>query len=200
MVAAGYAVLAIDHWAFGERNHHSESDTFKLMLWQGRVMWGMMVYDTLKAIDWLATRPDVDMGRVAALGMSMGSTMAQWAAALDERVKMCVDICCLTDYQALIETNNLKGHGLYYFVPGILNEFTAGEINSLIAPRAHLGLAGSLDALTPVEGLARIDQEVAEAYREAGAKDRWQLSVYPVAHQETPEMRAEAMAFLRKWL
>lgn len=200
LVRAGYAVLAIDHWAFGERNHQSEGDTFKLMLWQGRVMWGMMVYDTLKATDWLATRADVDMGRVAAVGMSMGSTMAWWAASLDERVKVCVDICCLTDFQALIETNNLKGHGVYYFVPRLLNEFTCGEINALIAPRAHLGLAGELDALTPVDGLKRIDAEVVEAYDDLGAGDRWRLSVYPVAHQETAEMRAEAMEWLRRWL
>lgn len=200
LVRAGYAVLAIDHWAFGERNHHSESDTFKLMLWQGRVMWGMMVYDTLKAIDWLGSRRDVDMTRVAAVGMSMGSTMAWWAAALDERVKVCVDLCCLTDFQALIEANNLKGHGLYYFVPGLLNAFTCGEINALIAPRAHLGLAGELDALTPVEGLARIDAEVVAAYDELGAGEKWRLSVYPVAHQETEGMRAEAMGWLKKWL
>ena len=29
------------------------------MLWKGRVLWGMMVYDTLRAVDYLATRPDI---------------------------------------------------------------------------------------------------------------------------------------------
>ncbi|HZZ43878.1 MAG TPA: alpha/beta fold hydrolase [Tepidisphaeraceae bacterium] len=200
LVREGYAVLAIDHWAFGERSHHSESDTFKLMLWEGRVMWGMMVYDTLKAIDWLGTRSDVDMSRIATVGMSMGSTMAFWAAALDERVKVCVDICCLTDFQALIEAEHLKGHGIYYFVPGLLKKFTCGEINGLISPRAHLGLAGELDALTPVAGLDRINAEVAEVYEEAGVGERWKLSVYPVAHQETAEMRVEGMGWLKRWL
>ncbi len=200
LVRAGYAVLAIDHWAFGERNHTSESDTFKLMLWEGRVMWGMMVYDTLRAIDYLATRPDVDMARVATLGMSMGSTMAWWAAALDERVKVCVDLCCLTDFDALVEEKNLKGHGLYYYVPGLKKHFTCAQINELIVPRAHLGLAGELDALTPTKGLTRIDEDLKKAYRSAGVSDRWRLSTYPVAHQETAGMRAEAMAWLAKWL
>ncbi|MEH7096522.1 hypothetical protein [Neobacillus vireti] len=54
-----------------------------------------------------------------------------------------MDICCLTDYQALMEEDGLDGHGIYYYVPELLNHFTASEINALIAPRAHLGLAGT---------------------------------------------------------
>ena len=33
---------------------------FKAMLWQGQVLWGMMVYDSLRALDFLVQRPDVD--------------------------------------------------------------------------------------------------------------------------------------------
>ena len=43
----GLAALCIDHWAFGERATRKESEIFKQMLWNGQVMWGMMVYDTL---------------------------------------------------------------------------------------------------------------------------------------------------------
>ena len=66
------------------------------MLWQGQVLWGMMVYDGLRALDFLLTRPEVDPQRIATLGMSMGSTMAWWLGALDERIKVTVDINCLT--------------------------------------------------------------------------------------------------------
>ena len=41
----GYNALCIDHWIFGERAARTELDIFKEMLWQGRVLWGMMVYD-----------------------------------------------------------------------------------------------------------------------------------------------------------
>ena len=90
----------------------------------------------------------------------MGSTMAWWLAALDERVKVTVDLCCLTDFQTLIAKKNLSAHGVYYFVPGLLKHFTTAQINALIAPRAHLGLAGLQDKLTPVEGLDLIDAEL----------------------------------------
>ena len=107
LVAEGYAALCVDTWAFGERAVRTEPDIFKDFLWHGRVMWGMMVYDSLRAMDYLVSRPDVDAGRIGTVGMSMGSTMAWWVAALDERVKVCVDICCLTDFDALLATTTL---------------------------------------------------------------------------------------------
>lgn len=197
----GYAVLCCDTWAFGERATISESDLFKLMLWRGQVMWGMMVYDSLRAMDYLISRPEIDASRIATMGLSMGSTMAWWLAALDERVKVCVDLCCLTDFEELIRVENLKGHGLYYFVPGLLKHFTADEINALIAPRPHLSLAGNLDALTPPAGLGRIDVALQQAYADAGAPpDAWKLFRQDVDHQETKEMRREVVAFLSRWL
>jgi pimeloyl-ACP methyl ester carboxylesterase len=200
LTSQGYAALAIDTWMFGERRGRSESETFKQMLWEGKVLWGMMVYDSLRAIDYLATRDDVDLSRLATLGLSMGSTMAWWTAALDERVKVTVDLCCLTDYQALIETRGLDGHGIYYYVPSLLKHFTAAEINALIAPRPHLSLAGNFDRLTPPAGLDRIDAALQKVYAELGAPDAWKLLRYDIGHFETAAMRAEIVAFVTRWL
>ncbi len=101
----GYVALCIDHWVFGERSHATEQDMFKAMLWRGQVLWGMMVYDSLRALDWLVERPDVDP---AARSPRSG---CRWAArwrggwrALDERMKVTVDICCLTDFKTLLAT------------------------------------------------------------------------------------------------
>ncbi len=196
----GYVGLCIDAWVFGERSHTSEMDTFKAMLWQGRVLWGMMVYDSIRAVDFLVQRPEVDPGRVATLGISMGSTMAWWLAALDERIRVTVDICCLTDFHTLLEKKGLRGHGIYYYVPGLLKHFTTAGINALIAPRAHLGLAGLRDSLTPPEGLDIIDGELKKVYQELGHPEQWKLLRYDVGHQETPGGRKEIIAFLKAFL
>ena len=45
----GFAALCIDTWAFGERRGRSEGEIFREMLWSGQVMWGMMVFDSLRA-------------------------------------------------------------------------------------------------------------------------------------------------------
>lgn len=196
----GYSVLCIDEWGFGERRGRTESEIFKEMLWKGQVMWGMMVYDSIRALDYLFTRDDVDTERIGTLGMSMGSTKAWWLAALDTRVKVCVDICCMTDYESLVEAQGLDGHGIYYFVPKLLKHFTAGEINALICPRPHFSLNGIYDRLTPLKGLDLIDSQLREIYQIEGVEDRFSLKKYPVAHLETAQMRADVVAFLRKWL
>lgn len=200
LTGLSYCALCIDHWAFGERSTHTEENLFKEMLWKGQVLWGMMVYDSLRALDYLLTRAEADPGRIATLGMSMGSTMAWWLAALDERVKVCVDICCLTDFQALLETQGLEGHGIFYYVPSLLKHFTTSQINALIAPRPHLSLAGNRDPLTPPAGLDRIDRELKTVYARLGAPDHWKLLRYDVGHQETPEMRSEIISFLKRFL
>jgi hypothetical protein len=196
----GWAGLCIDSWVFGERAHTSEEDMFKAMLWAGNVLWGMMVYDSLRAIDYLVGRVDVDSQRIATLGISMGSTMAWWVGALDTRVKVTVDICCLTEFQTLLKKKGLGLHGFYYYVPGLLKQFTTSDINALIAPRAHLALAGIRDHLTPVEGLDIIDAELKKVYAEHGVPENWRLLRYDVGHQETPDGRNEIIAFLQKHL
>jgi hypothetical protein len=196
LTSMGFNALCFDAWIFGERSGRAELDMFKDMIWHGRVLWGMMVYDALKAVDYLHTRPDVDTTRLATVGMSMGSSTAQWVGALDSRLKVVVDICCLTDWHTLVEVGGLKGHGIYYYVPDLLNHFSAAQMNALIAPRAHLSLAGNLDALTPLPGLLKIDQELQGVYAKAGRPENWKLLRYDSAHLETPAMREE----IRTWL
>jgi len=166
----GHAALCIDTWAFGERRGRSEGDIFRDMLWKGQVMWGMMVYDSLRALDYLVSRPDIDHAGIGTLGMSLGSTMAWWVAALDPRVTVCVDLCCLTDFDALIATRSLEAHGVYYYVPGLRKHFTTADISALIAPRAHLALADIHDPLTPPAGPDRINGELRAVY--AAARSR----------------------------
>jgi hypothetical protein len=196
----GYAGLCIDSWAFGKRMGQPELDIFKDMLWKGQVMWGMMVFDNLRALDYLETREDIDNKRIATMGMSMGSTMSWWLAALDERIKVCVDLCCLTEFNTLAEEKALGLHGIFYYVPDLRNQFTTSQINALISPRPHFGLAGRFDPLTPLKGLEIIDRDLKEAYLKDGAPEAWKLKIYDVGHLETGEMRSDILEFLKKWL
>jgi hypothetical protein len=195
LTSLGYNALCFDAWIFGERARRTELETFKDMLWHGQVLWGMMVYDSLKAMDYLVTRPDVDTKRLGTVGMSMGSSTAQWTGALDPRLKVVVDICCLTDWHTLVEVDGLKGHGIYYYVPDLLSHFTTAQMNALIAPRAHLSLAGNQDKLTPLAGLEKVDAELQKVYASAGHPENWKLLRYDGGHLENAQMREE----IRKW-
>lgn len=194
----GWIALCLDQRGFGERAEPGESARFKEALWRGETLWGGRVYDGLRALDYLIERPDVDADRVATAGMSMGSTMAWWLGALDPRLRAVVDLFCLGDFDALLETGNFDLHGVYYFVPGLLKHFTTADINALIAPRAHLAIAGLRDPLTPVCGLDRLERELGEVYRARGAVDKFRLSRLDAGHRETPEARAEWLEFLAR--
>ena len=200
MAKRGIACLAIDHWGFGERANRRESEIFKSMLWKGQVMWGMMVFDSLRAMDYLFSRNDVDNSRIGSIGMSMGSTMSIWVTALDERIKFCVDICCLTDFEELENENNLDCHGIFYYVPSLTKYFDMADINSLIAPRPHLSTAGIYDILTPVKGLHKIEKKLKKVYKEMGSEDNYILKTYPCHHEETRVMRDDILSFIDKTL
>ena len=196
----GIVTLAIDSWCFGDRasqnKQQGEWDTFKSMLWLGQVLWGMIVFDDLRSLDYLSKRPEVDPSRIGAFGLSMGSTRAWWLAALDPRVKLCIDLCCLTDFEELIQTRNLKGHGIYYYVPKLLKHFSTAQINELIVPRRHLSLNGRKDALTPPKGVEKIRDHLLPLYREHGQEKDCRIELFDCAHEETPAMRA----IVHEWL
>jgi dienelactone hydrolase len=197
----GIVTLAIDSWCFGERKHEhdggeGEQTAFKLMLWRGQVLYGMMMFDEFRAMDYLAGRPEVDPTRLAAFGMSMGATKAWWLAALDSRVKVCMDVCCLTDYDELIKTHGLKEHGIYYYVPSLLKHFQTADINELIVPRAHLSVNGRKDPLTPPSGVEKIRDRLVPLYRKYGKESDCRIELFDCAHVELPEMRKEILEWM----
>ena len=69
------------------------------------------------------------------------------------------------------------------------------QMNALIAPRAHLSLTGNQDALTPLAGVEKIDQELQRTYAAAGHPENWRQRRYDGGHFENPQMRAE----IRQW-
>ena len=204
----GYIVLAIDACCFGERNGRGpggpaetgsagELSASKFNLWMGRTLWGMMLRDDLMALDYLASRPEVDPRRIGVTGMSMGATRSWWLMALDERLRTGVAIACLTRYQNLIEHQKLKAHGIYYFVPGMLNHFDTEAVISLIAPRPALFLNGDEDDGSPADGIHAIEAAVRPAYRLYGREQDFQSFVYPrQGHVYTPEMWSRSLTWL----
>ena len=159
------------------------------MLWNGQVLFGMMLFDEFRALDYLASRAEVDPERLSVFGMSMGATKAWWLAGLDSRVRLCMDVCCLTDFEELIKAHGLKEHGIYYFVPSLLKHFQTAQINELIVPRAHLSVNGRRDPLTPPAGVEKIRDYLLPLYRQHGKEQDCRIELFDCAHQELPEMR-----------
>jgi lysophospholipase L1-like esterase/dienelactone hydrolase len=212
LVRAGYIVLAPDAIWYGERagtgpsgkietGAKEEESLFKFHLWMGRTLWGLFVRDDRIALDYLCSRPEVDKTRIGATGMSMGSTRAWWLAAVDERIAATVGVACLTRYQNLIAHGQLRQHGVYYFVNGLLKHFDTEGVIALIAPRPYLALTGDLDAGSPADGIKIIETKASGVYAALDASDHFKSIRYPdLGHTYTPAMRAEMLAWFARWL
>lgn len=53
----------------------------------GRLIMGKLVFDTMRGVDFLMTRPDIDHAKIGVAGYSLGGAVATWMAALDTRLK-----------------------------------------------------------------------------------------------------------------
>jgi dienelactone hydrolase len=208
----GFVVLGIDAYCFGERNGrgpggpaetggNGEMTASKFNLWVGRTLWGMMLRDDLMALDYLASRPEVDALRIGVTGMSMGATRSWWLMALDERIQTGVAVACLTRYQNLIEHESLKAHGIYYFVPKLLNHFDTEAVVALIAPRPVLFMNGDQDSGSPADGIHAIEKPVYAVYGLYGREAECQSFIYAgQGHVYTPEMWAKTLAWMNERL
>jgi dienelactone hydrolase len=204
----GYVVLGVDACCFGERNGKGpggpeekgsagEMTASKFNLWVGRTLWGMILRDDLMALDYLASRPEVDSQRIGVTGISMGATRSWWLMALDDRLKAGVAVTCLTRYQNLIAHEGLKYHGIYYFVPGMLNHFDTEAVVGLAAPRPLLFQTGDKDEGSPVDGVREIEAKVRPIYQLYDAAPQFQSIVYPgVGHVYLPEMWQRTMSWM----
>ena len=211
-VKRGWVVFAPDAVWYGDRvgggpsgvtetTTNQQTSQMKYNLWFGRTLWGMFVRDDQVALDYLCTRPEVDAKRIGATGISMGSTRSWWLAAVDDRIACVVGVACLTRYENLIKHGQLKQHGVYYFVNGLLKHFDTEAVVSLIAPRPTLFLTGELDAGSPADGIKVIEAKAGGVFQAVGASDRFRSIRYPdIGHTYTPEMRKEMLAWFDKWL
>jgi dienelactone hydrolase len=106
---AGAAVLTYDPTGEGERNSERKSGTRAHDVVEppdelARRLGGLMVTDIMQAVSYLAGRPEVDAGRIAAAGYSMGSFILALAGAIETRLHAAV----------LAGGGNLDGPGEYW--------------------------------------------------------------------------------------
>lgn len=188
-VAHGYAVLAIDQFGFGSRRSaQARRDGVEASSCQtaagaalllGETMIGWRVWDAIRAIDWLRTRPEVDPDRIAVLGLSGGGTTSLFTAALDTRVAAAV----VSGYFNTFRDSILSvPHCIDNFVPGLLHDAEQYDIAGLIAPRPLFVESGTRDPIFPVAATRAAYVKVAKVYRVLGARDRLGIEIFRDEH------------------
>jgi dienelactone hydrolase len=142
-VRRGYVVLAIEQFGFGHRRDAraraagaataSCQPAAGAALLLGQTMIGWRVWDAMRALDYLTTRPEVDPDRVAVMGISGGGTTSFHTAALDERIKVAV----VSGYFCTFRDSIFSlPHCIDNYVPGMLRYAEMYDLAGLIAPRS----------------------------------------------------------------
>ena len=174
-VRKGYAALAIDQRAMGERGSKEDGSPNcahpayqAIML--GRTIIGERCWDISRAIDVIGKHfPMIDKDRICMMGNSGGGTTTIYATALDERIKAAMPSCALCGYFASI---GAMQHCPCNYIPGIMKHFDMGDLVALAAPRPYVAVNGVSDASFPVES-AKEQVEIGRVVYEAlGAGDK----------------------------
>lgn len=203
-VDRGYVTLALEMLGFGHRRDAAAckaggstsscqtASGAALML--GETMIGWRVWDVLKAIDLMSTRPEVDSDRIVLMGISGGGTVALYAAALDLRVHSTVlsgSFCTFRD--SIFSVN----HCIDNYVPKILQYFEASDVASLIAPRRLFCESGLEDPIFPKPGVDAAIFETSKAFRAIGVEENFASAFFSAAHVF---QGSAAFAQLKQWL
>jgi len=163
----GYAVIAPDIGS-----HDLQHPGWTLM--------GERVWDAIRCLDYLTARPEVDAGRIAVAGLSLGGETAMYVAALDERVQAVDSSGWLTTIE-----NMKQGHCPCWNFAGLEEHFDFADIFACIAPRRLVCEIGEREAAPGgfPAGIARkAFEEIRAAYRVFKAEDRLLLDIHSGGH------------------
>lgn len=173
LVAAGYAVCAISPRGLGLTaprfphegpNYYSGLPLKERFAWSclvlGRPIVGQRVWDTLRAIDYLIGRPDVDASTLRVAGVRNLGLAAIMAATLDQRVHSVLADRTLVSFASIVQSNTYS-IDLAWFVSGILHKFDLPQIVATIHPRPVWILNGT-DANGEVLSEASLRQQYSQ--------------------------------------
>lgn len=202
LVEKGFCVLCPDARAFGERREPEDTARDRQSCRQvslnatmlGRTILGLKVHDTIRAIDYLQSLPEVDPERIGMLGLSMGGTITLFAAALEARVKAAVVsgyFCTFADSIMAMD------HCECNYVPGILKLGEMYDVAGLIAPTPLLIESGEKDEIFPIGATKWAFGRLRAIYEAAGAARRLEADFHPDGHRFSG---ARAFGFLERWL
>jgi hypothetical protein len=208
----GFVVLAFDPVGQGERqqafdprlgtsviggstDQHFLPGAQALLLGQSFARY--RIWDGIRGIDYLVSRPEVDGGRIGVTGCSGGGTLTTYISALDARVKAAAPACYMNSFRTLYAGSiGDSEQSLPNFLSSGLDQTDYVE---LFAPKPWLIASTEKDFFTPA-GAKQVYDEARDWYKLYKAEDRIKWVVGPGGHG-TPLMVREAIYdWMIRWL
>ena len=198
----GYVCLVIDTFELGEieGNHHG---TYRDGLWwwnaRGYTPAGVEAWNSIRALDYLETRPEVDRERFGITGRSGGGAYSWYVAALDDRIKAAVPVAGITDLHNHVVDGTVEGHCDCMYVVNT-HRWDYWQVAALIAPRPLLISNTDKDSLFPLEGVVRLHDATRQVYRAYNAADKVGLLITEGGHDDTQDIQVPALRWFNRFL
>ncbi|MBS1738047.1 MAG: acetylxylan esterase [Bacteroidetes bacterium] len=182
--AAGYSVN--EHIYMGNICFLTGTSSAKYFIWDG-----------IRAIDYLLTRKEVDVGRIGVTGFSGGGTVSAYIAAVDKRVKVAIPCSWSIENRSLIETKGVQDPESM-LVHGLAKGITFEDLLEVRSPKPTLLTFTYRDEYLSFQGAKNAFVEAKKAYKAFGRADHLQMVVDEGKHAMTPKIRLAMYAFFQK--
>jgi pimeloyl-ACP methyl ester carboxylesterase len=212
----GYVVIAWDPVGQGERsqfwNDRAARSRYNLVCAEHAVLGNLAylaganlarweIWDGMRAVDYLLTRPDVDAERINITGTSGGGTQTALIAALDPRIKAAVPSCYISSLpmrmanRIFVDPDSDPEQDLYGMVSGGVDHV---GLLMLMYPRPVMVASAVLDFF-PIEGARKAFREAQSWYEKFGHGDRIAMVEGYHKHEYSAENQEAALIFLDRF-
>ncbi len=155
-------------------------------------------WDGIRALDYLASRPEVDPARLGCTGNSGGGTMTSYLMALDDRIAVAAPSCYLTTFRRLLET--IGGQDAEQNIHAQIGfGMDHADYIMIRAPKPTLMCTATRDFFD-IGGAWDSFRQAKRFYTRLGFAERVDLIETDEKHGFSTHLRVGAVRWMRRWL
>jgi dienelactone hydrolase len=156
------------------------------------------IWDGIRSLDYLASRPEIDPKRLGCTGCSGGGTLTSYLMALDDRILAAAPSCYVTSLERLFAT--IGPQDAEQNIPGqVAFGLEHADYLTMRAPRPTLLLTGTRDFFD-IQGSWTTFREAKRQYAILGRAEAVDLAEFDMPHGYPKAHREAAVRWMRRWL
>ena len=207
----GFVALTIDGIGQGERRIKDYSSFGSLpgavhrvvgaqAFLSGTHLFNFMVWDAIRAVDYLCSRAEVDSARIGCTGTSGGGMMTTYILPFEPRITVAAPVCNPNTWSHRVHANLATDHEQVFFGSFEAGIDPRGDPLFTHVPKPLLINATTDDNLNPVRGVWALSSWMFKAYSAHGVPEKMQTSMVKAGHGYNKEQRETTYAWMLKWL